>query len=212
MDAEMEKIKQLYPGYEDVELPPTSFGARLRQIRKELGETQDEFAARIGTSKQVLSRYESGQRIPKISLAEKYSKALGVSVDYLMGECVQETSFEAICTQSKKPFYKIFIDVTVEMGLLIPDIVRITGLTDRQVRTIIFRRMKEAPLPIALQLSRTLDVPLEVWTGNEEYKAAEISMEAREVAKAYDRADEKSREIVRLAVGLPPMAKERIWE
>ena len=64
MDAEMEKIKQLYPGYEDVELPPTSFGARLRQIRKELGETQDEFAARIGTSKQVLSRYESGQRIP----------------------------------------------------------------------------------------------------------------------------------------------------
>lgn len=98
------------------------------------------------------------------------------------------------------------------MGLLIPDIVRITGLTDRQVRTIIFRRMKEAPLPIALQLSRTLDVPLEVWTGNEEYKAAEISMEAREVAKAYDRADEKSREIVRLAVGLPPMAKERIWE
>ena len=212
MDAEMEKIKQLYPGYEDVESPPTSFGARLPQIRKELGETQDEFAARIGTSKQVLSRYESGQRIPKISLAEKYSKALGVSVDYLMGECVQETAFEAICTQSEKPFYKIFIDVTVEMGLLIPDIVRITGLTDRQVRTIIFRRMKEAPLPIALQLSRTLDVPLEVWTGNEEYKAAEISMEAREVAKAYDRADEKSREIVRLAVGLPPMAKERIWE
>ena len=212
MDAEMEKIKQLYPGYEDVELPSTSFGARLRQIRKELGETQDEFAARIGTSKQVLSRYESGQRIPKISLAEKYSKALGVSVDYLMGECVQETAFETICTQSEKPFYKIFIDVTVEMGLLIPDIVRITGLTDRQVRTIIFRRMKEAPLPIALQLSRTLDVPLEVWTGNEEYKAAAISMEAREVAKAYDRADEKSREIVRLAVGLPPMAKERIWE
>lgn len=212
MDAEMEKIKQLYPGYEDVELPPTSFGARLRQIRKELGETQDEFAARIGTSKQVLSRYESGQRIPKISLAEKYSKALGVSVDYLMGESVQETAFETVCTQSEKPFYKIFIDVTMEMGLLIPDIVRITGLTDRQVRTIIFRRMKEAPLPIALQLSRTLDVPLEVWTGNETYKAAEISMEAREVAKAYDRADEKSREIVRLAVGLPPMAKERIWE
>lgn len=212
MDAEMEKIKQLYPGYEDVELPPTSFGARLRQIRKELGETQDEFAARIGTSKQVLSRYESGQRIPKISLAEKYSKALGVSVDYLMGESVQETAFETVCTQSEKPFYKIFIDVTMEMGLLIPDIVRITGLTDRQVRTIIFRRMKEAPLPIALQLSRTLDVPLEVWTGNETYKAADISMEAREVAKAYDGADEKSREIVRLAVGLPPMAKERIWE
>lgn len=184
MDAELEKIKKLYPGYDDVEIKPTSFGERLRQIRKERGETQDEFAKKIETSKQVLSRYESGQRIPKISLAEKYAKALGVSVDYLMGKDVpQEAAFDSVCTQSDKPFYKIFIDVTLEMGLLIPDIVRITGLTDWQVRTIIFRRMKEAPLPIALQLSRTLDVPLEVWTGNEEYKASDITMEAREVAK-----------------------------
>ena len=154
MDAELEKIKKLYPGYDDVEIKPTSFGERLRQIRKERGETQDEFAARIGTSKQVLSRYESGQRIPKISLAEKYAQALSVSVDYLMGKnAPQEAAFDSVCTQSDKPFYKIFIDVTTEMNLLIPDIVRITGLTDWQVRTIIFRRMKEAPLPIALQLS-----------------------------------------------------------
>jgi len=62
------------------------------------------------------------------------------------------------------------------MGLLIPDIVRITGLTDWQIRTIIFRRMKEVPLPIAFQLSRTLDVPLEVWMGNESYKAGEITV------------------------------------
>ena len=90
MDAELEKIKKLYPGYDDVEINPTSFGARLRQIRKERGETQDEFAAIIETSKQALSRYESGQRIPKISLAEKYAKALGVSVDYLLGKEVQQ--------------------------------------------------------------------------------------------------------------------------
>jgi transcriptional regulator with XRE-family HTH domain len=210
MDAELEKIKKLYPGYDDVEINPTSFGARLRQIRKERGETQDEFAAIIETSKQVLSRYESGQRIPKISLAEKYAKALGVSVDYLMGKDVpQEAAFDSVCTQSDKPFYKIFIDVTLEMGLLIPDIVRITGLTDWQVRTIIFRRMKEAPLPIALQLSRTLDVPLEVWTGNEEYKASDITMEAREVAKAYDKAAAKDKTMVRMALDLPPVEEKK---
>lgn len=210
MDAELEKIKKLYPGYDDVEINPTSFGARLRQIRKERDETQDEFAAIIETSKQVLSRYESGQRIPKISLAEKYAKALGVSVDYLMGKDVpQEAAFDSVCTQSDKPFYKIFIDVTLEMGLLIPDIVRITGLTDWQVRTIIFRRMKEAPLPIALQLSRTLDVPLEVWTGNEEYKASDITMEAREVAKAYDKAAAKDKTMVRMALDLPPVEEKK---
>lgn len=210
MDAELEKIKKLYPGYDDVEIKPTSFGERLRQIRKERGETQDEFASIIETSKQVLSRYESGQRIPKISLAEKYAKALGVSVDYLMGKDVpQEAAFDSVCTQSDKPFYKIFIDVTLEMGLLIPDIVRITGLTDWQVRTIIFRRMKEAPLPIALQLSRTLDVPLEVWTGNEEYKASDITVEAREVAKAYDKAAAKDKTMVRMALDLPSVEEKK---
>lgn len=206
MDAETKRIQELYPGYEDVELKPTSFGARLRQIRKEMGETQDEFAARIGTSKQVLSRYEVGQRIPKISLVENYAKALNVSVDYLMGESQQEAAFEAVCTQSGKPFYKIFIEVTCDqMGLLIPDVVHITGLTDWQVRTIIFRRMKEAPLPIALQLSRTLGVPLEVWTGNESYKAGEITIEAREVARAYDRASLKDKNTARLALDLEPV-------
>lgn len=209
MDNEAKRIQELYPEYSDVELKPISFGQRLRQIRKELGETQDEFAARIGTSKQVLSRYESGQRIPKISLVESYAKALHVSVDYLMGEIsegTQETAFEAVCMQSGKPFYKIFIEVTCDqMGLLIPDVVRITGLTDWQVRTIIFRRMKEAPLPIALQLSKTLDVPLEVWTGNESYKAGEISIEAREVARAYDKASLKDKNTARLALDLEPV-------
>ena len=91
------------------------------------------------------------------------------------------------------------------MGLLIPDVVRITGLTDWQVRTIIFRRMKEAPLPIALQLSKTLDVPLEVWTGNKSYKAGEISVEAREVARAYDKASLKDKNTARLALDLEPV-------
>ena len=209
MDNEAKRIQELYPEYSDVELKPTSFGERLRQIRKEMGETQDEFATRIGTSKQVLSRYEGGQRIPKISLVESYAKALNVSVDYLMGERQQESAFDSICTQSDKPFYKIFIDVTMEMGLLIPDIVRITGLTDRQVRTIIFRRMKEAPLPIALQLSKTLDVPLEVWTGNESYKVGEISPEAKEVARAYDKASLKDKNTARLALDLEPVREEK---
>ena len=210
MDNEAKRIQELYPGYSDVELKPTSFGERLRRIRKEMGETQDEFAARIGTSKQVLSRYEGGQRIPKISLVESYAKALHVSVDYLMGESQQEEAFESICSQSDKPFYKIFIDVTTEMGLLIPDIVRITGLTDWQVRIIIFRRMKEAPLPIALQLSKTLDVPLEVWTGNESCKVGEISVEAKEVARAYEKASLKDRNTARLALDLEPVKEVKL--
>ena len=205
---ELEMLQQRY-GIDTSEEAPVDFGTRLRQIRKELGENQDQFAARIGTSKQVLSRYEKGQRIPKISLLEKYAKSLNVSVDYLMGSGNQEDAFLSVCTHGTKPFYKIFIDVTYdEMGLDIPALVKITGLTDRQIRTIIFRRMKEAPLPIALQLSRTLNVPLEVWTGNEEYKKEELSLEARLVAKAYDRASDKDKAVVRTILEIPPREGE----
>ena len=205
---ELEMLQQRY-GSDASEETPMDFGTRLRQIRKELGENQDQFAARIGTSKQVLSRYEKGQRIPKISLLEKYAKSLNVSVDYLMGSGDQEDAFLSVCTQGTKPFYKIFIEVTYdEMGLDIPALVKITGLTDRQIRTIIFRRMKEAPLPIALQLSRTLNVPLEVWTGNEEYKKEELSLEARLVAKAYDHASDKDKAVVRTILEIPPREGE----
>ena len=210
MEQKKKNIIEECSNGEDIELAPMSFGLRLRQIRKELGETQDEFAARIGTSKQVLSRYESGQRTPKISLVEKYAQSLQVSVDYLMGQGDQEDAFDSICIQNGQPFYKIFIEVTTEMGLGISDIVRITGLTDRQVRTIILRRMKEAPLPVALQLSRTLDVPLEVWTGNEVYKKGAISVEGREVAMAYDKAARKDKNMVRMALDLPPLTEERL--
>ena len=49
-----------------------------------------------------------------------------------------------------------------QMGLDIPGMVQVSGLTGRQVRTIIIRQMKDAPLPIALQLPDAHGAPLEV--------------------------------------------------
>lgn len=182
------------------------FGDRLRQIRKEAGLSQEEFAKKLGTSKQVLSRYETNQRIPKITLASEYAAKLGVTLDYMLGDTAEEAAFYDLCPQTKdKPFYKIFIDITEKMGLNIPGIVRVTGLTDKQVRTIITRRIKDAPLPLALQLSDTLGVPLEVWTGDMIYTPSDISAEGREVGMAYDRADAKERNIVRTALDLEPI-------
>lgn len=179
----------------------TTFGDRLREIRKEQGLSQEEFAKKLGTSKQVLSRYETKQRAPKITIAAAYAEKLNVSLDYLMGDTVAETDFHELSSKNK-PFYKIFIDVTEEMGFDIPAIVRVTGLTDSQARAIILKRMKDAPLSLALLLSDTLGVPLEVWTGDVNYKPVDISVEAREVALAYDKADEKSKNIARSVLDL----------
>lgn len=187
----------------EVDLEYMDFGTRIRQLRSEMGMSQVEFAEKLGLSKQILSLYEAGKRSPKIAQVKKFAEILKVSVDYLLGDSAEEAAFYSVCSTQAKPFYKIFIEVTYEqMGLDIPGVVRVTGLTDRQVRTIITRRMKEAPLPIALQLSDTLDVPLEVWAGTLPYHPHPLSAEAVEVAKAYERAGIKDKNTARLALNL----------
>lgn len=201
----MEFFKKEYPEPPKIDIEYVSFGQRLRSIRKEKGMSQDEFAALLGTSKQVLSRYEIGQRIPKITQVQQYAQKLNVSADYLMGDSEKEAAFNSLCSDDHPPFYKIFMDVREQMGLDIPATVRVTGLTDRQVRTILIRQLKDAPLPIALKLSDTLGVPLEVWTGDQMYTPRDISVEAREVARAYDQASLKDKNTARLALDLEPV-------
>jgi repressor LexA len=42
-----------------------TFGSKLKQIRLSMGLSQEEFAAKLNTTKQVISRYETEQRTPK---------------------------------------------------------------------------------------------------------------------------------------------------
>lgn len=198
-----EQIQALVEGLPDVDIHYTTFGERLRQIRKEHNLSQEALAQLLGTTKQMLCRYELNQRSPRIEQVHKYAEKLHVPVDYLLGDTDAEAITKVFWTEKReKPFYKIFIDVTVEMGLDIPGIVRVTGLTDPQVRTIIMRRMKVAPLDLAIQLSETLNVPLETWLGIEEYKPAEVSADAYEVARAYDKTTLKNKNNVRFVLDL----------
>jgi len=63
-----------------------NFGLNLRRIRKEEGLSQDALARRLGTFKQVISRYENAERIPRITDAAKYAEALGVTLSELTEE------------------------------------------------------------------------------------------------------------------------------
>ncbi|MCM1122039.1 MAG: helix-turn-helix domain-containing protein [Eubacterium sp.] len=61
------------------------FSKRLKQIRESRKMSQDEFANLLGTSKQVISRYETAQRTPKITTVYEYAQKLGVSLEQLTG-------------------------------------------------------------------------------------------------------------------------------
>ena len=62
------------------------FGENLRKIRIERGMSQEELAAFLGTSKQVISRYETAQRTPKVSTVAEYAEKLGVRIATLTGD------------------------------------------------------------------------------------------------------------------------------
>ena len=62
-----------------------TFISRLDQARKEKGLTQRELANRVGVTEVSMSRYVNGARVPKGPIVVNIAKALGVSVDYLVG-------------------------------------------------------------------------------------------------------------------------------
>ena len=62
------------------------FGDILKQLRQERGLSQEELAARLGTTKQVISRYETKKRIPRLSVVADYAQKLGVPLSALSGE------------------------------------------------------------------------------------------------------------------------------
>lgn len=64
----------------------SSFSEALRRIRFEKHMTQEEFADLLGTTKQNISRYESGAVSPKISTAAIIAGKLGISLSELSGD------------------------------------------------------------------------------------------------------------------------------
>ncbi|TQI66226.1 helix-turn-helix transcriptional regulator [Clostridium sp. KNHs216] len=62
------------------------FGDRLKQIRLDRNMSQEELAQLLGTSKQVISRYEKNQRTPKITVANEYANKLDVPLNTLLGD------------------------------------------------------------------------------------------------------------------------------
>jgi len=61
------------------------FAVRLFKALEKSGMMQKEFADRIGVTQTSVSRYLSGDRIPKADLVASMAKALEVSCDYLCG-------------------------------------------------------------------------------------------------------------------------------
>ena len=67
------------------------FGERLAALRKEKGMTQAQLAEILNVSNKTISRWETAEGYPEITLLVPLAKALGVTVDDLLAEEKAET-------------------------------------------------------------------------------------------------------------------------
>jgi transcriptional regulator with XRE-family HTH domain len=62
------------------------FGRRVKRVREERGLSPQELATKAGTSYQTIWRIEAGKHAePGIYIARSIARALGVTLDYLVG-------------------------------------------------------------------------------------------------------------------------------
>lgn len=62
-----------------------SLGSQISRIRKDRKIAQGELAEKVGIHPNVLGRYEREEATPSVEVAAKIADALGVSLDYLVG-------------------------------------------------------------------------------------------------------------------------------
>ncbi len=60
------------------------FGERIYNLRKKSGLSQEEFADKLGVSRQAVSKWETGQSVPDSEKAAAIGAYFGVSLDWLI--------------------------------------------------------------------------------------------------------------------------------
>ena len=72
------------------------FGERVKAVRTGAGLTQEQFASRLGVTRQAVSNWENGRNLPDIEVVIAISQTFGVSLDELIlgGEDMTRTTGE----------------------------------------------------------------------------------------------------------------------
>lgn len=71
----------------------------IKKARISAGLTQDELAAKLGTTRQNISLYENAKTEPKLLVWQKMASALHTSVAYLQGTVIYQTDLVSFVTE-----------------------------------------------------------------------------------------------------------------
>lgn len=62
-----------------------TFGEHITTLRKTSGLSQSELGKKVGTSGDIIGKYERNEIKPSIEVAKKIADELGVTIDFLIG-------------------------------------------------------------------------------------------------------------------------------
>ncbi len=63
-----------------------TLGQHITKLRKQLKLSQNDLGKKVGTSGDIIGRYERDEVKPSIEVASKIADVLGVSIDFLIGK------------------------------------------------------------------------------------------------------------------------------
>ncbi len=72
----------VFPGFKEMAERRHSVTGQLLSLRRELGLSQSEVAARMGTSQSAVARFEGGDLDVRLSTLERYTQALGARLEW----------------------------------------------------------------------------------------------------------------------------------
>ena len=94
-----------------------TLGKRIGALRREKGLKQDELAEKLGISPQAVSKWETDQTCPDISLLPRLAKILGVSVDELLsGKQESAPAVRMLPEAERKNIEDMMLRIVVESG------------------------------------------------------------------------------------------------
>jgi len=79
----------VFPGFKEMAQRRKALSDELVARRRELGLSQTEVAARMGTSQSAVARLEAGSADIRLSTLERYASAVGIALDWHLEDRVR---------------------------------------------------------------------------------------------------------------------------
>ena len=87
-----------------------TFGQRLKRLRKKSGLSQEELAGKINVHAVTVSKWETGEQIPKTLILTRLATALNISEDELLNGAPEQTGW-VLQIKIANDFKEEFIDM-----------------------------------------------------------------------------------------------------